>query len=82
MSPPSPEHPLYPRCLDEAVATAVDAFDEDTRFWFEERAAIIEYDGGAPRIEAERAALDQTRQWLEARQADQANQAGQGDSVR
>lgn len=64
MSHPSPEHPSYPRCLDADVAAAVEAFDEDTRFWFEERAAIIEFDGGAPRIEAERAALLLTREWL------------------
>ena len=54
----------YPRCQDADVAAAVDAFDDDTREFFEERAAIIEFDGGSPRAEAERAALEQTREWL------------------
>ena len=61
---PSPDAQRYPRCLDPEVAKAVDALDADAREFFEERAGIIEYEGGIPRIEAEQAALEQTREWL------------------
>ena len=66
---PSPEVQHYPRCLDPEVAAAVDALDGDAREFFEERAGIIEYDGGIPRIEAEEAALEQTRAWMASRPA-------------
>lgn len=35
--------------------------------FFTERAAIREYFGGFPRAEAERLALEDTREWLEGR---------------
>ncbi|SEQ49802.1 hypothetical protein SAMN04488038_10785 [Solimonas aquatica] len=50
--------------LDPDVAAAVAALDADAREYFEERAAIIEFDGGVQRIDAERRALALTRAWL------------------
>ena len=38
----------------------------DWRVWFEERAAIMEYDGGLPRERAEAAALAETVRWIRA----------------
>lgn len=58
----------HPRPLDPAVALAVARLDADAREHFEERAAIAEHDGGLPRIEAERQALQLTREWLARRQ--------------
>lgn len=49
--------PRYVQPLDATVAWAVAQFDEGDREAFEERAAIMEYDGGLPRREAERRAL-------------------------
>lgn len=46
--------------LDAKVAIQVQALQENAREFFEERAAIIEYDGGKPRVEAERQALAET----------------------
>jgi hypothetical protein len=43
--------------LDELTG-GLEGLDEEQRFTFEERAAIMEYDGGLPREEAERAASD------------------------
>lgn len=39
------------------ASTARDGVSEDSREWFEERAAIMEFDGGLSRQEAERLAL-------------------------
>ncbi len=47
----------YLQPLDPAVAEAVARLDESARDAFEERAAILEFDAGLPRIEAERQAL-------------------------
>ncbi|KAB7623403.1 hypothetical protein [Alkalilimnicola sp. S0819] len=52
----------FPVPIDPAVAQAVDLLGEDAREFFEERAALIEFDGGIPRIDAERYALEQTRE--------------------
>jgi hypothetical protein len=38
----------------------VEDLDADWRVWFEERAAIMEYDGGLPRERAEAMALTET----------------------
>ena len=38
----------------------VEDLDADWRVWFEERAAIMEYDGGLPRERAEAMALAET----------------------
>ncbi|MBR8218296.1 hypothetical protein HT749_31965 [Burkholderia cepacia] len=53
--------------IDPAVASAVATFDDATREWFQERAAIREFDGGLLRVEAERLALEDTRRWLDTR---------------
>lgn len=50
-------HDNYLEPLDPLVARAVAVLDEADREAFEERAAIMEYDGGLPRREAERRAL-------------------------
>lgn len=50
-------HDNYLEPLDPLVARAVALLDEADREAFEERAAIMEYDGGLPRREAERRAL-------------------------
>ncbi|WP_027794284.1 hypothetical protein [Paraburkholderia acidipaludis] len=54
---------------DPAVAARVAEYDEDAREWFVERAAIREFDGGLPRPEAERLALEDTERWLARRSA-------------
>lgn len=46
------------------VAQWVATVDEATREHFEERAAIREFDGGHSRRDAERAAMEETIQWL------------------
>lgn len=55
--------------IDPAVAARIAEYDEDTREWFAERAAIREFDGGLPRPEAERLALEDTERWLARRSA-------------
>jgi hypothetical protein len=50
--------------LDPEVARQVAALDDDAREFFNERAAIIEFDAGRSRIDAERDALRLTRAWL------------------
>lgn len=49
---------------DPAVAAQVLALSEAHREFFEERAAIIEFDGGIQRIEAEKEALTQTKEYF------------------
>ena len=46
------------------MAKAVSALDEDAREFFEERAGILEFDGGLPRPKAERLAWAETEQYL------------------
>jgi hypothetical protein len=41
----------------DAVAALVGPLDDETREWFEERAAIMEFDGGLARVTAERMAM-------------------------
>lgn len=49
----------YAQPLDPDVARQVSQLDDEAaREDFEERAAVFEYDGGLPRREAERLALD------------------------
>lgn len=45
--------------LDPAVAAALESADLDTHEAFQERAAIMEFDGGMTRRDAERAAAAQ-----------------------
>ena len=49
--------PHYPELLDAHVRTIVSQFDAHRREAFEERAAIVEYDGNADRLQAERLAV-------------------------
>jgi hypothetical protein len=49
------------RPLDPRIAYIVEQWGDDLRYEFEERAAIIEYDGGTSRWVAEREAYEQTR---------------------
>ena len=48
------------RYLDLAKKACVDELPDDWRVWYEERAAIMEYDGGLPRERAEAMALAET----------------------
>jgi hypothetical protein len=50
----------YLQPLEPDVAHAVAKFDEAARELFEERAAILEFDAGMPRSDAERKALAMT----------------------
>lgn len=63
--------------IDPDVASAVAAFDDTTREWFQERAAIREFEGGFLRAEAERLALEDTRRWLDTRDRSSENQKDQ-----
>jgi hypothetical protein len=49
------------RPQDPRIAYVVDGWHADLRYEFEERAAIIQYEGGAARWVAEREAFEQTR---------------------
>lgn len=59
MSTPTPTTPptATPEPLDQHVRRIVARLDAGRREAFEERAAIVEYDAGLPREEAERRAL-------------------------
>lgn len=59
--------PKYARPVSPAVAQWADGLDDDAREWFEERAAIYEYDAGMPRARAELAAQAATEQFLASR---------------
>jgi hypothetical protein len=55
------------RPIDPAVAARIADYDESTREWFWERAAIREFEGGWSRERAERMALADTQRWLSIR---------------
>jgi hypothetical protein len=59
--------PKYTRPLLSYVAQWADGLDEDAREWFEERAAIYEYEAGMPRARAELAAKAATERLLASR---------------
>lgn len=60
--------PRYNRPLDDDVALWADSLNEGDREWFEERAAIIEFGGGASsRRDAERAAKEEIQAHLQKR---------------
>ena len=64
MSPPNS------RCatpLDSRLAQLVEALDDDAREFYEERAGILEYDGGHPRPNAESLAWEETQRYLKRR---------------
>lgn len=49
---------MFKRCYDPRLRLKVEKLDEDRRYEFEERAAIMQYDGGMSRAVAEQAAWD------------------------
>lgn len=59
--------PKYTRPLLSLVAQWADGLDDDAREWFEERAAIYEYEAGMPRTRAELAAKAATERFLASR---------------
>ena len=54
--------PKYTPVLDEALRHQVELLDSAARECFEERAGIIEFEGGVSRAEAERRAYVATRE--------------------
>jgi len=54
-------HNPHPEPLNSAVATFVKGLDSNTREYFEERAAIAEFEANMPRADAEQFALELTR---------------------
>jgi hypothetical protein len=65
----------YSLPLDSTLARLVAGLDEDAREYFEERAGILEFDGGHPRREAERLAWEETQLHLRRRiESDNAEQ--------
>lgn len=59
--------PKYTRPLRPDVAQWADGLDDDAREWFEERAAIYEYEARMTRHDAELAAKSATEQFLASR---------------
>lgn len=57
----------YTPPLAADVAQWTSSLDEAAREHFEERASIREFDGGQSRRDAERAAMEETIQWLRQR---------------
>lgn len=53
--------------LDPRLAELVNGLDEDALYYFNERAAICEFDGGMSRWDAEALAWEETRRYLEER---------------
>lgn len=50
---------MSPPCIDPRLRLKVEKLDEDRRYEFEERAAILEYDAGLHRMVAEKEAWKQ-----------------------
>lgn len=50
--------------MDPAVAEAYDRLSPLGKEFYQERAAILEFESGLPRKEAEAEALTQTHEWL------------------
>ncbi|MCX7184197.1 MAG: hypothetical protein NTW90_02970 [Nitrosospira sp.] len=59
--------PRYTLTLDSNLALLVNALDDGAREFYEERAAILEYDGGYPRRKAESLAWEETQRYLKRR---------------
>ena len=57
----------YSLPLDPTLARLVTGLDDDAREYYEERAGILEFDGGHPRRKAERMAWDETQRYLKRR---------------
>jgi len=54
----------YPIPIDPDIASWVETLNENGREFFEERAAIREFDGGLSRQDAEAQARDDVLRWL------------------
>jgi len=54
----------YVTPLDSRLAKLVEALDEDSREFFEERAGIFEYEAGFPRSKAEELAWEEVQRYL------------------
>lgn len=52
---------VFPIPIDPEIATCVNALNEDAREFFEERAAIAEFEAGMTKADAEQFALELTR---------------------
>lgn len=59
--------PGYTPTLDSNLAILVNALGDDAREFYEERAGILEYDGGYPRRKAESLAWEETQRYLKRR---------------
>lgn len=59
--------PTWTRPLSRQVADAFDRLDDDAKEFYQERAAIRQFEGGLSRLQAERLALDDVREWLRQR---------------
>ena len=57
----------YTPPLAADVAQWADSLDGAAREYFEERAGIREFDGAQSRLDGERAAMEETIQWLHQR---------------
>jgi hypothetical protein len=64
----APSEMPFPVPQDAEIATFVATLDEDAREFFEERAAIAEYQGELPRSEAEALAYELTLLYWQRRQ--------------
>lgn len=58
----------YPVPTTAEIADWTKTLDDDAREFFEERAAIIEFDGGYSRMEAEKLAKSFTESYMQKRQ--------------
>lgn len=57
----------YTAPLDYKIARLVDELNVDAREFYEERAGILEYDGGHDRRTAESLAWDETQRYIKQR---------------
>jgi hypothetical protein len=60
----APEDAVHPVPCDPAVAAFVAGLDADAREFFEQRAAIVQFEGGVTRAAAQAQARDLTRAYL------------------
>ena len=59
----------WARPLSRQVADAFDRLDDNAKEFYQERAAVRQYEGGLSRPQAERLALQDVTDWLAQRQA-------------
>ena len=62
-------NPSAPAPTPTALTAWIDSLNEDALEFFEERAAILEHEGGLPRVEAEAKAYALTVAYLQRREA-------------